>query len=399
MSSDDRQIPLITDPDTDRYANLHLITWWDQEVIQRARVMVVGVGALGNEVLKNLALLGIGHILIVDVDTVAASNLTRSVLFRAEDSGKPKVEVAARRLRELNPDIQVIPIHGNIASDLGLGVYRRMDVIIGCLDNRAARVAVNQACQNVQRTWIDGALDVMGGLVRTFVPSDDVCYECTLSEQDYQLLNLHYSCPPGFAPVEGTQPTLPMNASIIAAMQVQEAIKLLYQQPVQAGQATYYIGETLGTFPMRYTHRPDCPAHGAYEPIISLPTGTHHMTVMTCMTSIREQVPEAEAIYLPQNLVKAFFCQHCETEEQVYRAYSEATLALALCSTCGQERTPLIIGSVSERGDAKDVPLAQLGIPALDILPVRTTSGWIYVELSGDEQRVLNAWLKETSNE
>src|SRR5579883_1596489 len=198
MSSDDRQIPLISDPDTDRYANLHLITWWDQEVIKRARVMVVGVGALGNEVLKNLALLGIGHILIVDFDTVAASNLTRSVLFRAEDGGQPKVEVAARRLRELNPDIQVIPIQGHIASDLGLGVYRRMDVIIGCLDNRAARVAVNQACQNVQRTWIDGALDVMGGLVRTFVPSDDVCYECTLSEQDYQLLNLRYSCPPGF---------------------------------------------------------------------------------------------------------------------------------------------------------------------------------------------------------
>ena len=90
-----------------RYDTLNLISWWQQEKVSKAKVMVVGAGALGNEILKNLALVGIGHILIIDFDIIEAANLTRSVLFRAEDIGKLKAEVAAQRLKELNPDVKV----------------------------------------------------------------------------------------------------------------------------------------------------------------------------------------------------------------------------------------------------------------------------------------------------
>ncbi len=69
--------------DDDRYSRLKLIGWWDQERIAAAKVLVVGAGALGNEVLKNLALLGIGHIVLIDLDHVDKTNLTRSILFRA----------------------------------------------------------------------------------------------------------------------------------------------------------------------------------------------------------------------------------------------------------------------------------------------------------------------------
>ena len=71
--------------ETDRYARHHLIDWWDQERLASARVMVVGAGAIGNEVIKNLALLGVGNLWIVDFDTVDVTNLTRSVLFREAD--------------------------------------------------------------------------------------------------------------------------------------------------------------------------------------------------------------------------------------------------------------------------------------------------------------------------
>ena len=91
--------------DEDRYSRLNLIGWWDQQRLREARVLVVGAGALGNEVLKNLALVGIGHITIVDFDVVEDSNLSRSVLFRASDSGKPKSVVAARSVVDLNPDV------------------------------------------------------------------------------------------------------------------------------------------------------------------------------------------------------------------------------------------------------------------------------------------------------
>ncbi|MBI4708275.1 MAG: ThiF family adenylyltransferase [Candidatus Omnitrophica bacterium] len=87
----------ITDTATDRYATFGFISWWDQEKIRNAKVMVAGAGALGNEVLKNLALMGIGHIFIVDFDTIEAANLTRSILFKEKDNGRKKAEVAASK--------------------------------------------------------------------------------------------------------------------------------------------------------------------------------------------------------------------------------------------------------------------------------------------------------------
>ena len=71
---------------------------------------MVGAGALGNEVLKNLALVGVGEIYLIDFDQIEKSNLTRSVLFRQRDCGRPKAEAAAEAVRDLNPDTQVIPL-------------------------------------------------------------------------------------------------------------------------------------------------------------------------------------------------------------------------------------------------------------------------------------------------
>jgi len=117
--------------DDDRYSRLRLISWWRQERLRTARVLVVGAGALGNEVMKNLALLGLGTTYLIDLDVVEPSNLSRSVLFREEDGGQPKSEVAARRARELNPEITVVPIKGDVITDLGLGLFADVDLVIG----------------------------------------------------------------------------------------------------------------------------------------------------------------------------------------------------------------------------------------------------------------------------
>ncbi len=100
--------PLIIDDD-DRYGRLRLIPWWRQERLASARVLVVGAGALGNEVLKNLALLGVGTVYLIDLDVVEPSNLSRSVLFRAEDGGRGKAEVAARRAGRSTPTLRSLP--------------------------------------------------------------------------------------------------------------------------------------------------------------------------------------------------------------------------------------------------------------------------------------------------
>src|SRR4029077_5170156 len=116
--------------DHDRYSSLRLISWWRQDRLRSARILVVGAGALGNEVMKNLALLGLGTTYLIDFDVVEPSNLSRSVLFREEDGGRSKAEVAARRARELNPEINVIPIHGDVINDIGLGLFAEVDLVI-----------------------------------------------------------------------------------------------------------------------------------------------------------------------------------------------------------------------------------------------------------------------------
>jgi hypothetical protein len=150
----------------DRLGTFEFISWWEREKVQRAKVMVIGAGALGNEVIKNLALMGIGNLFIVDFDKVEAANLSRSILFREGDNNRSKAEIAAARAKSINPDIHVQYMNGDVTSQLGLGIFRRMDVVIGCLDNREARLAVNRFCYWVNKPWVDGAIQELLGHAR-----------------------------------------------------------------------------------------------------------------------------------------------------------------------------------------------------------------------------------------
>src|SRR5215471_862056 len=177
-----------------RYDRLRRIAWWDQARLGRARILVVGVGALGNEILKNLALLGVGEIIAVDFDRIEASNLSRSILFRPSDVGRVKAEVAAERLRDLNPDVRTVPNDADVTSGIGIGVVRRVDVVLAGLDSVGARIAVNRLCRLAGRPWIDGGLHELSGLVRGFAPDRGACYECGLTTQDYANERRRHAC-------------------------------------------------------------------------------------------------------------------------------------------------------------------------------------------------------------
>ena len=255
----------------DRYSRLDIITWWDRNVLSSAHIMVVGCGALGNEIIKNLVMLGIGNIYLVDMDAVEKSNLTRSVLFRKEDEGKSKAETAAIRAKEINDEVNIHYFDGSIY-ELGLGIFKKMDIVICGLDNREARLFVNQSCWKVSTPWIDGAIEVLNGIARMFIPPDGVDYESTMTETDYKLLNYRKSCLLlGIDDIEqGKIPTTPTIASIIGGIEVQEAVKYLHGENdllILDGKGFVYNGNTNESYIVEYQIKEDCNSRYTFNKI------------------------------------------------------------------------------------------------------------------------------------
>lgn len=257
-----------------RYSRLDLITWWDQDILKNARILVAGCGALGNEIVKNLTMLGIGNIYVADMDRVEKSNLSRSVMFRKEDEGRSKAEVISIRAREINDEINIKYFEGNIFH-LGLGVFKNFDIIIGGLDNREARLFINQSCWKINKPWIDGAIEVLSGVARMFIPPADACYECTMSEIDYKLINKRKSCMMlGLDEIiAGKIPTTPTISSIIAGVQVQEAIKYLHKREdlqLLNGKGFVFNGNINDSYIIEYQRNEECPSHYTFNNIQKL---------------------------------------------------------------------------------------------------------------------------------
>lgn len=264
-----------------RFARFEAIEWWDQALLARAKILVIGAGALGNEIIKNLALLGVGHVVIADMDSVELSNLSRSVLFRAGDEGKFKSECAARAAQNIFPEMNVTPVVGNILSDLGLGWFRWADAVIGALDNREARVFVNSACARVGRPWIDGGIEVLHGVARGFAPPRTACYECTMSQVDWDLLNKRRSCSllARRALAQRGTPTTPTTASVIGAIQVQEVVKLLHGRSALLGRGFVFDGAEHTSYAVNYQVDPNCPWHDPPALIEAMPKFSSQTTL------------------------------------------------------------------------------------------------------------------------
>ena len=384
---DDAPKPLYLDDD-DRYSRLRLISWWRQDRLRSARVLVVGAGALGNEVVKNLALVGLGTIYLVDLDRVEPSNLSRSVLFRESDSGKPKAAAMAARAVELNPDVQVIPIHGDVIMDVGLGLFATVDLVIGCLDNREARLWVNRQCWKVGKPWIDAGIQEIQGVVKVFTPPDSACYECAMTERDYQLLNLRYSCPllPRDEIQAGKVPTAPTIASMMAALQVQEALKILHGLPVAAGSAHVYNGVGCQFYTTKLPFREDCLSHETYP--------SHHELDLGSSAPVEELFERARGrlsgplrLVLDRELLVALACPRCDRREVVMRPRRLMRASAAVCPGCGREALPEFASAVEERTAAAALPLSRIGIPPYDIVRVDGGLESGYFLLGADRDR------------
>jgi len=370
----------------DRIGTFDLISWWEREKVQAAKVMIVGAGALGNEVAKNLALMGVGNLYIVDFDSIEAANLSRSVLFRERDNGRSKAEIAAARIHELNPDVNVQYQHGDITTQIGMGIFRRMDVVVGCLDNREARLAVNRYCNAIGVPWVDGAIQELLGLVRVFVPGVGACYECTLTEQARREMSLRYSCPllARANVLLGKVPTTPTIASIIGGMQSQEALKLIHGLDVDAGKVVHFNGMTNSLHSTNYVRKDLCESHWTYGEIIELPNRAENTTLGDMMDIAREALGPDAVLELDQELVLALRCNTCETVEEVMRPISEVGYEAAHCPICGMVRQVEMTHVVTGEEPYLHRALNSVGVPPLHILKAHNGQEYRFFELSGD---------------
>ncbi|KPA11742.1 thiamine biosynthesis protein ThiF [Candidatus Magnetomorum sp. HK-1] len=362
-----------------RYERQEKIRGWNQKTLADAHVIVAGAGAIGNEVIKNLCMTGIGHLTIIDDDIIEISNLSRTILFEQADIGKSKALIAAKRARKINPDITAYEICGNLFYDVGLGIYKAADLVIGALDNNAARLQLGIACSLAGTPYLDGAMWAFGGEVRWFLSHEDACFECTLSEDDKKYLHERRSCT-GYKKTHQNTPIIPTTVattSVIGGFLIQEAIAFLLGWEVNGSEAIVYDGRAMTLHRSELTRNPDCPNHGGpYKNIIHLDLLPDDITPKDLLKKTRQKQNKDshETLYLElgRDCLIDYYCKTCNVHEKVGKILPKLDENSKICPKCGKIRDATIVSQVTEKDTFSHRPLSFFGVPKGQILAVRT---------------------------
>jgi adenylyltransferase/sulfurtransferase len=374
------------------------LSWFRRDRVAQARVMVVGCGALGNEVLKNLVLFGVQHLVVVDFDHVEAANLSRSVLFSREDAQTHarKTDAVAAAIRRINPSAEVVTIFGDIACEVGLGWFRSADVVIGCVDNRWARYCINRQCMRAGVPWVDGGIDGLEGTVRVFIPGEN-CYACNLGPEGLKDMMRRMPCSGIIRRNEaaGRAATTPVIASVIGAVQVQEAMKLIHREQLESGELTSlcgrmfcYEGQHLTTRTVAFrAYDDDCPVHERWEPVIPSAI-TLRTTVEECMDELR-RLTGSDCVQVALNDCFVDYVESRRTGEKVQvmcpgravesRIEHDTPLRGSLLGELYQHEYRVLDGDFPYG----EMTLEQVGVPAREVLLVHTPDKDWYIEING----------------
>lgn len=410
------------------------------ERINNARILMIGVGAIGNEVAKNLALYNVGEIYLCDMDTVEWANLSHSVLFRKEDDGRPKVEAAARSLHELNPRVKVVPLKMPL-SDIGLGLWRNVDVILSGLDNRGSRLLIDRICAKVGKDWVDAGLGaplkggsgsptagLMQAAVQVFSPWQGYCYEYYFQtdtllqriEEEAASSRMAFRNWIGCAELQqeliqhDRVPTTPTMAALVGSMMAQEAIRQVCPEAWGATGIGYRrVAVDAGAFTFDIRAHPQGPAHPPLAPVLVAPE------LSARRTTVREIVDRAKRDLGPDAIVElgfqycpGLYCNRCrQTDPRPFKVGSKS----ANCPSCSTPDHPMERSPLPGRPDRSfldgteefpNLALFDLGVPLYDILTAslyeradngrRELRNQVHYELAGDVPS-FSAWEPSTT--
>jgi sulfur-carrier protein adenylyltransferase/sulfurtransferase len=188
-----------------------------QKKLKAARVLAVGTGGLGSPLALYLAAAGIGTIGLVDFDVVDDSNLQRQILYGVSDVGRPKLEAATQRLRDLNPNVRVVPFETRLSSENALEIFRDFDVVADGTDNFPTRYLVNDACVLTGKPNVYASIFRFEGQASVFWAEKGPCYRCLYSEPP----------PPGLVPSCAEGGVLGILPGLLGVIQATETIKLV----------------------------------------------------------------------------------------------------------------------------------------------------------------------------
>ncbi|MGB9635722.1 MAG: ThiF family adenylyltransferase [Thermoplasmata archaeon] len=251
--------------DEDMFDREKRIPWIKFNQILKSKALIVGAGALGNEVGKNLVLSGFKNITIVDMDKIVKSNLSRCALFRIEDAeqGLLKAEVLARELKNLDKSIKV-SWYSKPIQELPDDFLKQFDIIFGCLDNIMARLYINSHAYYYGIPLVDGGTLGTSGKVQVVIPPRTSCIECGMNKTHFKNLEQVFSCS-GREDVTIYSPKLPAEittTAVIAALQVLCGIKIISKEYAALPQNLIYYDGYRNVFEvLEVPLNANCPNH------------------------------------------------------------------------------------------------------------------------------------------
>jgi len=255
--------------------------------LKQARVLCIGTGGLGAPLGLYLAAAGVGQIGLVDFDVVDSTNLQRQVLFGTSDVGRPKIEAAAARLRDLNPDIRIDAIEAKLTSENALELFRDYDIIVDGTDNFPTRYLVNDACVLLGKPNVYGSIFRFEGQITVFGYPDGPCYRCLYPEPP----------PPGLVPSCAEGGVLGVLPGIIGTIQAAETLKLIIGkgQPL-IGRLLLFDALGMKFRELKLRKNPECPVCGENRTLTKLIDyaefcGIRGEEALTTLTNIPEITP------------------------------------------------------------------------------------------------------------
>ena len=236
-----------------------------QEKIIAARVVIIGIGALGTAMANNLCRAGVGCLRLIDRDHAELSNLQRQALFNEEDAaaGIPKAEAAYNHLSKINSEIRIEPVVAHVDSSNVEKLIKDADVVLDGTDNMETRFLINEACHKLKVPWVHGAVLGATGNCLTILPGDGPCFRCFMPEVP----------PPGSYPTTATAGVLNMVTNIIASHESAEALKIITCSPEVNRQLFVLDVWNNAADYLSISKNPNCPVcgRGEYEMLTRFP--------------------------------------------------------------------------------------------------------------------------------